>query len=97
MKYVVLHHPSRGPIVVAGLNLKHDELATPWLAQKFTAQSAGFFRLLERERFECFGWSDSLKLGPHADDARLLSAFYSASLRTAPAAIPSVPSVPSVP
>lgn len=86
MKYVVLQHPQKMTAVAAGLGLNHDELAAPFLAQGYTAASAGFMRFLEHERFEVFGHSTSLKLGPHADDARLLSAYHSACLRLAPPA-----------
>lgn len=87
MKYVVLQHPAKGLAVVAGLALSHKELATPFTEAGYRATSAGFIRFLDRERFETFGYSDSLRLTPNADDARLLSAFYSACLRTAPVSV----------
>jgi len=85
MKYVTLQHPQKLAIVVAGCGLTHAELAAPYQAQGYTARNAGFFRLLERERFECFGFSESLKLHPHPDDARLLQAWHRSILATAPA------------
>ena len=62
MKYIVLQHPTKGTAIVAGLALTHFSLCASYVAQGYTAVSAGFFRFLERERFEVFGHSDSLGL-----------------------------------
>lgn len=83
MKYVVLHHPTKGLAIVAGLFLDHAQMAGAFAAAGYVPQSAGFIRWLPGERFEAFGHSESLKLASHSDDARLLSAFYSATLKTA--------------
>ena len=83
MKYVVLQKPSALTVVVASLTQTHADLAAPYVAQGYTPQSAGFVRFLAHERFQCFGRSASLGLGPHADDPRLLSALHGASLRAA--------------
>lgn len=81
MKYVILQHPLKTTVVVAGLGLNHDELAAAYIAQGYVPTSAGFLRCLERNRFETFGESTSLKLVSHADDARLIQAYSLATLR----------------
>jgi hypothetical protein len=84
MKYVALQHPATGLIEYRmGLLTSHADLAKPLVDHGCVAQSAGFIRFLPEGRFETFGSSDSLKIGPHADDARAISAFYAAGLKTA--------------
>lgn len=84
MKYVALQHPQTGVIEYRmGLLTSHLDLAQPLLDRGCVAQGAGFIRFLPEGRFETFGFSDSLKIGPHADDARAISAFYAAGFKTA--------------
>ena len=88
MKYVALQRRATGLIEYRmGLMTAHDELAAP-LLKTCTVFSAGFIRFLPEGRFETFGQSTSLKIGPHADDARTISAFYAAGLKTAGSSIP---------
>jgi hypothetical protein len=81
MKYIILRSPEGAfAAVCSPAHFTHADLAQPYLAQGYTAQSAGFLRFLPEGRFETFGHSESLHLEPHGDDARLLSAFYTATL-----------------
>ena len=96
MKYVAVQHPVTGTIEFhCSMLKKHEEIAAPYVARGYTARSAAFLRFLPGERFETFGQSTSLGLGPHADDARMLSAFYSATLREG-GYVPSEPSAKPV-
>lgn len=87
MKYVVLQNLNTGRLEFRiGLLVDHDLLAAPLITLGYVLRSAGYLRFLENERFETFGRSENLNIGTHPDDARMLSAFYSATLKTAPAA-----------
>lgn len=88
MKYVVLQHPQRVAIVVAGCGPTHAQLAEPYVSQGYTARSAGFLRWIGGGRFACWGYSTSLKLFPHPDDPRLLQAWHQSLLSLAPATVP---------
>ncbi len=88
MKYVVLHHPDKLPVIALGLLVTHPELAAPYQARGYRATSAGFVRPLGDGRFETFGFSTGLQLTPHVNDARLIEAMYAATLKTAPACDP---------
>ncbi len=82
MKYVVFQHQQSGrmEIRLAPAPTTHRQLAKELEPLGFKPVSAGFARFLPDGRFEACGYSTSLNLTPHADDARLLSAFYTATI-----------------
>lgn len=85
MKYVVLKHADKLPVVVLGLLISHDQLAAPWLPLGYKPASAGFVRAAGADQFETFGYSSSLQLTPNTGDAEIIRALYLATLKTAPA------------
>lgn len=100
MKYVVLQHSTKLPVIVCGMMTSHDELAAGYQAKGYKPTSAGFLRLAAGQ-FQVFGFSVSLQLTPNAGDEQLIRMMHEATLKTAPA-VPSVlepvsPSVSSFP
>jgi hypothetical protein len=84
MKYIMLRSPEGALMPLCCLApVTHADLAAPYLAKGYTVVSAGFLRFLPEERFDCIGWSHSLNVGPHGDDARRFSALYSFTLKSA--------------
>lgn len=62
----------------------HAEMATAWRRNdQSKVVSAGFCEFGPFGQVATFGFSTSLNLGPRADDARLIAAFYKAGLATA--------------
>lgn len=90
MKYVILHHPTKLPVIVLGLLVEHSDLAAPYQATGYNPTSAGFVRILGPGQFETFGWSSTLQLTPNRQDADVLAAMYAATLKTAPV-VPAAP------
>jgi len=85
MKYVVFQHEATGQMEIR-LTLApttHKQLAQEVAPFGLKPVSAGFARFLPDGRFEACGRSTSLGLAPHADDARLLSAFYTHTIKQA--------------
>ncbi len=95
MKYVVLQHPDKMPLVVLGMMVTHRDLAEPWIARGYRPTSAGFVAVLPSGRFRTFGFSESLQLTPDRFDDRMLASMHDATVQTAPstdyAAQPSKP------
>jgi hypothetical protein len=85
MKYVIFMNAA-GVIEVrlAPAPTTHQQMAAELEPRGFKPTSAGFARFLPEGRFETTGWSQSLGLTPHGDDARYLSAYYTATLSQIP-------------
>jgi hypothetical protein len=88
MKYVVLKHPTKLPVIVCGLMVTHDELIAGYRARGYEPTSAGFLRLAPG--IETFGFSSRLNLTPDRGDAQLIAAMYEATLKAAPP-LPPIP------
>lgn len=86
MKYVILRHATGGLLAIMGLgqDATHQQLAAAFPG--YMPVSAGFVRFEANGAADVFGYSQSLAMTPHADDARFLSAFY----RTGTAGAPSL-------
>jgi hypothetical protein len=84
MKYVILQHPEKAPVVVLGMMVTHQDIAAPWLARGYRATSAGFVQSLPGGGFRTFGYSTSLQLTPDKYDDRLLTSMHDATVKTAP-------------
>lgn len=84
MKYVILQHPEKMPVVVLGMMVTHREIAAPWLERGYRATSAGFVAALPGGGFRTFGYSTSLQLTPDKFDDRMLASMHDATVKTAP-------------
>lgn len=84
MKYVMLRQADGVLFAVMGLGMKvtHSGLAAAFPAHAVVG--AGFVAFNERGGVETFGHSASLHIGPHPDDARMLSTLYRVGLPAAP-------------
>lgn len=84
MKYVILQHPEKMPVVVLGMMVTHREIAEPWLVRGYRATSAGFVQVQPGGEFQTFGFSTSLQLTPDKFDDRMLARMHEATVKTAP-------------
>jgi hypothetical protein len=85
MKYIIFTATDGMPHFVsfAAPDL-HDEIARMYAAKGWKPRSAGFVEFLGLGKVRCFGFSDSLLMGPDQRDDSLIEVLMSATLRIAP-------------